>query len=149
SFVIAGLLDKQVTEQLNKVPGLANIPVLGKLFESKSLQKNDTELLVVVTPELVRPIPANAKAPALNMPLPYGKDAPDTAPRTPGADVTGPPAPIQRIDTLPIEVLKSLPLPQSAAQGTQDGKNANPMPASPPPSQSGVPGAQPTSGTVK
>ncbi|HZS56271.1 MAG TPA: pilus assembly protein N-terminal domain-containing protein [Bryobacteraceae bacterium] len=149
SFVIAGLLDKQVTEQLNKIPGLANIPVLGKLFESKSVQKNDTELLVVVTPELVRPLPAGGKVPGLEMPLPFGKDTSDKAPRTPGADVTGSPAPIQRIDTLPIEELKSLPLPQNAGQGTQDGKNANQTPASSPPSQSGVPTTPPNSGTVK
>ncbi len=148
SFVIAGLLDKQVTEQLNKIPGLASIPVLGKLFESKSLQKSDTELLVVVTPELVRPIASGSKQPELQMPLPFGKEMPEKAPQTPGANETGPPAPLQRMDTLPIEQLKSLPLPQSAGPGTQDNKVVTQPPASPP-SQSGAPSAQPSSGTVK
>jgi pilus assembly protein CpaC len=153
SFVIAGLLDNQITEQLNKIPGLASIPVLGKLFESKSYQKSDTELLVVVTPELVRPAPAGTVAP-LKTPLPWGKDMPEKAPRTPGADVTGPPTPIQRIDTLPIEVLKSSPLPQNPAQGAQDTKEGNqvPPPASAPapaPAQSGSASAPPGSGTVK
>jgi pilus assembly protein CpaC len=148
SFVIAGLLDNQVTEQLSKIPGLSSIPVLGKLFESKSLQKSDTELLIVVTPELVRPIPAGAPGPGLKMPLPWGKDMPEKAPRTPGAEVTGPPTPIQRIDTLPIEVLKSLPLSPGNGQGTPDSQNGSQLPPLAPIS-SGSPSAQPGSGTVK
>ena len=44
-------------KRLSKVPGLANIPLLGKLFQSRSISKNNSELLVLVTPELVRPIP--------------------------------------------------------------------------------------------
>jgi pilus assembly protein CpaC len=146
SFVIAGLLDKQVTEQLNKIPGLANIPVLGKLFESKSLQTNDTELLVVVTPELVRPVNAGGNVPALDMPLPWRKGMPDKAPRTPGADVTGTPTPLQRIDTVPIEVLKSSPS-QGAGPGNLDNKDTNQMPTLPP--QSGSPTPPPSPGTVK
>ncbi len=71
SFVIAGLLDNQITETLNKIPGLANIPLLGKLFQSRSLAKNNTELLVMVTPELVGPIPAGAKAPEIKMDAPF------------------------------------------------------------------------------
>jgi pilus assembly protein CpaC len=149
SFVIAGLLDKQVTEQFSKVPGLSSIPVLGKLFESKSYQKNDTDLLVVVTPELVNPIPENGKIPKLEMPMPLGKEMSDTAPRTPGGEITGFPAPIQRIETLPIEQLKSLELPQSAGQGSQDNKTgAIPGPASPSVTN-GTNSSQPGSGTVK
>jgi len=150
SFVIAGLLDKQITEQLNKVPGLANIPVLGKLFESKSLQKSDTELLVIITPELVRPIAAGASIPSLQPLVPWGKDMPDKVPQTPGPEVTGPPPAIQRIDTLPIEVLKSSP-DQSAGQAPQENKGSASPPAlpPPPPAASGAPGTQPGSGTVK
>lgn len=148
SFVIAGLLDNQITEQLNKIPGLSNIPVLGKLFESKSLQKNDTELLVVVTPELVRPVPAGGAVPNLKMPLPWGKEMPNQAPRTPGADVTGAPTPIQRTDTVPIEQLKSLPLSQSAGQANPDSQNGSQMPALTP-VQNSASSAQPSSGTVR
>jgi pilus assembly protein CpaC len=148
SFVIAGLLDKQITEQLNKIPGLASLPVLGKLFQSKSFQTNDTELLVVVTPELVRPIPANAQVPGLSMPLKWTKDMPQTAPRTPGADVTGPTGPIQRIDTVPIEQLKSLPLPPNG-RGAQDS-NGTQAPSSMSPTPAGLSGGQqPGSGTFK
>src|SRR5204863_2087944 len=56
SFVIGGLLDNRLTETLSKIPGLANIPLLGKLFQSRTVNRNNTELLVLVTPELVRPI---------------------------------------------------------------------------------------------
>ena len=52
SFAIAGLLDQRVTESLQKIPGLASVPLLGNLFKSRSTTKNNSELLVVVTPEI-------------------------------------------------------------------------------------------------
>jgi pilus assembly protein CpaC len=51
SFVIAGLLDDRTTETLSRLPGLANLPVFGVLFRSRSKTKSKTELMVVVTPE--------------------------------------------------------------------------------------------------
>jgi pilus assembly protein CpaC len=57
SFVIAGLMDNRVTRTLEKIPGLGDIPLLGKIFQSESLQKNKTELLVLVTPQIVHPLP--------------------------------------------------------------------------------------------
>jgi pilus assembly protein CpaC len=57
SFVIAGLMDNRVTRTLQKIPGLADIPLLGKIFQSESLSKNKTELLVLVTPQIVHPLP--------------------------------------------------------------------------------------------
>lgn len=56
SFGIAGLLDRRVTTQLSKVPGIGDIPVLGQLFRSKSINKSNTELLVFVTPHIVDPV---------------------------------------------------------------------------------------------
>jgi pilus assembly protein CpaC len=55
SFAIAGLLDRRVTENLQKIPGLSSIPLLGHLFKSRTTSKSDSELLVVVTPELAGP----------------------------------------------------------------------------------------------
>jgi len=55
SFVIAGLVNNQVTQQLSKIPGIGNIPVLGKLFQSRSLNKSRDELLVMVTPRIIHP----------------------------------------------------------------------------------------------
>ncbi len=105
SFVIAGLLNNQVTEQLSRMPGFADIPLLGKLFQSRSINKNNTELMVVVTPELVRPLAADAKAPEISAPVPFLKDAPMVPPSHPGPAVTGPAPMIWKRDSLPIEEL--------------------------------------------
>ncbi|HEX6624188.1 MAG TPA: type II and III secretion system protein family protein [Pyrinomonadaceae bacterium] len=56
SFALAGLLDNSETRSLSKIPILGDIPVLGTLFSSKSFQKNETELMFIVTAELVKPV---------------------------------------------------------------------------------------------
>ena len=56
SFALAGLLDNTETKSLSKVPMLGDIPVLGALFRSKSFQKNETELMFIVTAQLVKPV---------------------------------------------------------------------------------------------
>lgn len=56
SFAIAGLLQQDFQTTVNQVPLLGNIPILGVLFRSTKFQKGETELLIVVTPRLVRPI---------------------------------------------------------------------------------------------
>lgn len=63
SFGIAGLLDRRATTQLSKVPGIGDIPVLGQLFRSRSINKTNSELLVFVTPHIVDPIRAEAALP--------------------------------------------------------------------------------------
>ncbi|WP_030539990.1 type II and III secretion system protein family protein [Sphingobium sp. DC-2] len=59
AFMIAGLLNNDTGNSINKVPGLGNIPILGSLFKSRSFQRNETELVIVVTPYLVKPINAS------------------------------------------------------------------------------------------
>jgi pilus assembly protein CpaC len=56
SFAIAGLIDNRLTEISSKIPGLGDIPIIGKLFKSKSVNRSNTELLVMVTPKLVKPL---------------------------------------------------------------------------------------------
>jgi pilus assembly protein CpaC len=56
SFALAGLLDNSEVKSLSKVPVLGDIPVLGALFRSKSFQKNETELMFIVTANLVKPV---------------------------------------------------------------------------------------------
>ena len=56
SFAIAGLIDKRLTETVQKVPGLGDIPILGNLFKSRSISKTNSELLVMVTPRFVKPL---------------------------------------------------------------------------------------------
>ena len=56
SFALAGLLDNNETQSLSKVPGLGDIPILGNLFRSKQFQKNESELMFIVTAQLVKPV---------------------------------------------------------------------------------------------
>jgi pilus assembly protein CpaC len=65
SFAISGLIDKRLTEVASKIPGLGDIPVLGKLFRSRSKQRSENELFVIVTPTLVRPLQAGETPPPL------------------------------------------------------------------------------------
>jgi pilus assembly protein CpaC len=62
SFVIAGLMDNRVTDIYNKIPGLGDIPILGNFFRSKSLQKSNSELMVLCTVHRISP---NAEQPPL------------------------------------------------------------------------------------
>ena len=55
SFVIAGLMDNRVTDVYNKIPGLGDIPILGNFFKSKSVQKSNSELMVLCTVKKVSP----------------------------------------------------------------------------------------------
>jgi pilus assembly protein CpaC len=79
SFVIAGLIDNRVTETFAKIPGLSALPVLGNLFKSKELDKNKTELVVIVTPEITVPMQPGEAKPGPAMPrdflTPLGPDA--------------------------------------------------------------------------
>jgi pilus assembly protein CpaC len=56
SFALAGLLDNSETKSLSKIPGLGDIPILGNLFKSTQFQKNETELMFVVTAQVVKPV---------------------------------------------------------------------------------------------
>ena len=56
SFVIAGLLSEASSENIHKTPGLGDIPILGDLFRSEQFQRDETELIIIVTPYLVRPV---------------------------------------------------------------------------------------------
>ena len=105
SFVIAGLLDNRLTETISKIPGLAAIPLLGKLFTSKSVKRNNSELLVIVTPEVVRPIPAGQPVPALNMPRTFMTKNTDGEMYQPGIDKTGPVPVKPPTDSIPFEQL--------------------------------------------
>jgi pilus assembly protein CpaC len=56
SFALAGLLDNNETKSLSKIPGLGDIPILGNLFRSTQFQKNETELMFIVTAQMVKPV---------------------------------------------------------------------------------------------
>jgi pilus assembly protein CpaC len=56
SFALAGLLDNNESRTISKVPGLGNLPVIGNLFKSTSFQKNESELMFIVTAQVVHPV---------------------------------------------------------------------------------------------
>jgi pilus assembly protein CpaC len=136
SFLIAGLLDNRVVENFSKIPGIGDIPVIGKLFQSRSQTKSNTELLVAVTPELVRPIPQGQPLPGIAMPREFMRGVPTTAPRTPGQDVTGP-VPVKPVqEKVPVETLQEQKAPPAAAGPTVQ---IAPMPSPERPRQEGPP----------
>ena len=71
SFAIAGLLQSNSSHDVNQLPWLGSVPVLGALFSSKSYQANETDLVVIVTPHLVAPA-----APGQAMATPMDKEMP-------------------------------------------------------------------------
>jgi pilus assembly protein CpaC len=103
SFLIAGLLDNRTTESLNKIPGLGDIPLFGKLFQSKSVSRKNSELMVLITPEVVRPIPADMQKPDLNWPSKFMEPNTEQI-RHPGIEKTGQ-VPTTYPETMPAEQL--------------------------------------------
>ena len=105
SFAIGGLLDNRETKNFSKIPFIGDIPILGKFFQSVSKTRTNTELIVIVTPEIVAPIPAGGALPQIKFPdkfLPSLSGIPMT---TPGAEVTGlKPLPPTK-PTMPVEQL--------------------------------------------
>lgn len=68
SFAIGGLLDNRENETMDKIPFIGDVPILGKFFQSVDRTKSNTELIVIVTPEIVAPIPAGAPLPSIEYP---------------------------------------------------------------------------------
>ncbi len=56
SFAIGGLLQNNITTTVSRFPGLGDIPILGTLFRSSNFQRQETELIIIVTPTIVRPV---------------------------------------------------------------------------------------------
>lgn len=61
TFMLAGLLQSEASHTINKFPGVGDLPILGALFRSQSFQDNQTELVILVTPYIVRPVSDRAK----------------------------------------------------------------------------------------
>jgi pilus assembly protein CpaC len=78
SFVIGGLIDERVTESMSKIPGLAHIPILGVLFRSRQEDKQHSELVVMVTPEIAHPLEPGAVQPLPPMPKAFLGGGPAT-----------------------------------------------------------------------
>jgi pilus assembly protein CpaC len=104
SFVIGGLLDNTESQTFSKIPFIGDIPFIGKFFQSMQKTKANTELIVIVTPEIVAPIPAGSPLPDLKLPakfLPPNSGIPMNTPDAKTAANTPAPAP----PTMPVEKL--------------------------------------------
>jgi len=124
SFVIAGLLDNTITETLNKIPGIGDIPVLGKLFQSRARTRSNSELMVLVTPELVRPVPAGGALPDVRQPEEFLPGTAKAAPRNPANGVL-PPPPVKK--DIPLEEMIEIEKQNSATQLQQMQQAASPV----------------------
>jgi len=71
SFAIAGLIDNRTIQVVNKIPGIGDLPILGHLFRSRDTQKTNSELLVLITPNFVKPFPAGETPPLPQFPEPF------------------------------------------------------------------------------
>jgi pilus assembly protein CpaC len=144
SFAIGGLLDNRETESLSKIPFISNVPVLGKLFQSVSRQRQNTELIVLVTPEIVDPIPAGAPLPLPKLPgafLPPNSDIPMHTPDATANGAERAPAPT----AIPVETLIESMRPEqpmiidsgfnATSSSSGGGGGAGAAPASAPPPQ--------------
>jgi pilus assembly protein CpaC len=67
SFIVSGLLDHRTTEIMSRIPGIANIPVLGQLFRSKNLSRSVVELVIIVTASVIDPL-GHDSVPVVDLP---------------------------------------------------------------------------------
>jgi pilus assembly protein CpaC len=74
SFMIAGLIKGNSSETIKRFPGLGDLPILGVLFRSSQFQREKSELMFVITPRLVQPLPANYTVPTDNFVEPSRKE---------------------------------------------------------------------------
>lgn len=104
SFVIGGLIDNRENETFEKIPFIGDIPILGKFFTSKAKNRTNTELMVLVTPEIVAPTEVGTAPPSVKYPikfLPSNSNNPMNQPDAKTAANTPAPKP----DVIPVETL--------------------------------------------
>jgi pilus assembly protein CpaC len=122
SFVIGGLLDNEETETFQKIPFLGDIPILGKFFQSMQRTKNNTELIVIVTPQIVTPIGAGSALPELKYPAPFLPSNSGIAMHTPDgktpANTLPTPPPTIPVEKLIESMRPEAPLVIEGASGT-------------------------------
>lgn len=74
SFAIAGLLQATTNQSVEEFPGLAQLPVLGPLFRSTQFQSSESELVIIVTPYVVRPVNTRLAAPTDGFAVPHDSE---------------------------------------------------------------------------
>jgi pilus assembly protein CpaC len=143
TFAIAGLMNNNVSSTMQKIPGIGDIPVLGYLFKSRAYQKNETELVVMITPSIVRrgstgvssglpsivepylgpnPKPMPQPAPYVGSPRYPVNPAQGTSPR--GGDAQQPSAPSAMVPSAPAAPAPKTSAPQAAQQSAPPAASA-------------------------
>ncbi|MEK6745569.1 MAG: type II and III secretion system protein family protein [Pseudomonadota bacterium] len=122
TFVLAGLLRNDTSNNISKLPGAGDLPILGALFRSQSFQNNQTELVILVTPYVVRPV---SDAKKIQTPIDGFKPPSDMERLLLGSLYQQDNIPDNAIDAQPEEKTKSLELLSPSAGGTAklNGKN--------------------------
>jgi pilus assembly protein CpaC len=151
TFAIAGLMNNTVNSTMSKIPGIGDIPILGLLFQSKAHQKNQTELVVMITPTIIKRgqmgvsegLPSLVEpymgAPKKSLPNPgayvgsprYPVDK--TAPRAGGSDdapAPAAPAAAPAASAAPVRP-STKPAPKPAAEKTSPATTAPAVPSTP------------------
>ena len=113
SFAIGGLLDNSENETFEKIPFLGDIPILGKLFQSMQRTKQNTELIVIVTPVIVSPVPEGTEIAIPKMAQPFLPPNSNTPMHTPDAS-SGESAPAPA--SMPVEQLIESMKPEQQLQ---------------------------------
>jgi pilus assembly protein CpaC len=122
SFMIAGLMSSSSQNSLDKAPGLGEVPILGNLFRSRDFRRGETELVIIVTPYLVRPVNARDirlptdgyhSATELEQLLGYQDNAGVSGEQRPGPRAANPDAPNPDISQAdPAAIIPSVPQPR-------------------------------------
>ena len=133
TFAIAGLMNNTVSSTMSKIPGIGDIPVLGYLFRSRAYQKNQTELVVMITPQIIRRGSAGVSQGLPTIAEPY-LGAPDKAMPQPAPYVGSPrypstSSPARSGGSAQLDAAAPAPAPVQAA----------PAPAAPRPDAAGTP----------
>lgn len=135
SFMIAGLLSNNAQNSLDKAPGLGDVPILGNLFRSRSFRRGETELVIVVTPYLVKPVnerdivyPTDGfrAASELEQLLLYRESGSKSGERRPGPTASEPDAPNPEVSAVdPAAIVPSRPSKQDRRADTSRDRKRN------------------------
>lgn len=150
SFAVAGLIKNNFNEALTKFPGLGEVPVMGALFRSTEFQNDQTELMFVVTPRLVKPLTSPVAMPTDNHVVPSRSDiilmgsgegstpAPVQAAAVEAVPVASPgpvparapvPAPLPAVTAAPVAIPQPPPAPAADATPLAAAPSAQSVPA--------------------
>ena len=138
TFAIAGLLNNTLTSSLQKIPGIGDIPILGLLFKSKASRREQTELVVMITPQIIRPGSPGAATALPNMserylppiPKPVPPPAPYGPPQSSLAPGQKPTVSAGASTTVPAQPTGAI-FPDPPANSTKTGLPVQSSPAAP------------------